>query len=67
MINYLKNFVIFLEISEIFNDERFNTNSLRSKNMEELKIILENKLSSKNYFWMGISNGERKNSLWTNI
>ena len=36
-----------LEISEIFNDERFNTNSLRSKNMEELKIILENKLSSK--------------------
>jgi CoA:oxalate CoA-transferase len=36
-----------LEISEIFNDERFNTNSLRSKNMEELKIVLENKLSSK--------------------
>ena len=36
-----------LEISEIFNDERFNTNSLRSKNMEELKIILETKLSSK--------------------
>ena len=36
-----------LEISQIFNDERFNTNSLRSKNMEELKIILENKLSSK--------------------
>ena len=36
-----------LEISQIFNDERFNSNSLRSKNMEELKIILENKLSSK--------------------
>ena len=36
-----------LEISQIFNDKRFNTNSLRSKNMEELKIILENKLSSK--------------------
>ena len=36
-----------LEISQIFNDERFNTNSLRSKNMEELKIILENKLSTK--------------------
>jgi CoA:oxalate CoA-transferase len=36
-----------LEISQIFNDERFNSNSLRSKNMDELKIILENKLSSK--------------------
>ena len=36
-----------LEISQIFNDDRFNSNSLRSKNMEELKIILENKLSSK--------------------
>ena len=36
-----------LEISEIFNDERFNTNSSRSKNIDELKIIIENKLSSK--------------------
>ena len=36
-----------LEISQIFNDDRFNSNSSRSKNMEELKIILENKLSSK--------------------
>ena len=36
-----------LEIYQIFNDERFNSNSLRSKNMEELKMILENKLSSK--------------------
>ena len=36
-----------LKISEIFNDERFNTNSSRSKNIDELKIILEDKLSSK--------------------
>ena len=36
-----------LEMSELFNDEKFNTNSLRSKNMDELKLILENKLSSK--------------------
>ena len=36
-----------LEMSELFSDEKFNTNSLRSKNMDELKLILENKLSSK--------------------
>ena len=36
-----------LEISEIFNDEKFNTNSSRSKNICELKVIIENKLSSK--------------------
>ena len=36
-----------LEMSEIFNDGRFNTNSLRSKNINELKIIIEDKLSSK--------------------
>ena len=36
-----------LEMSELFNDEKFNTNSLRSKNMDELKLILEDKLSSK--------------------
>ena len=36
-----------LEISEIINDEKFNTNSSRSKNIDELKIIIENKLSSK--------------------
>jgi CoA:oxalate CoA-transferase len=36
-----------LEISEIFNDEKFNTNSSRSKNIGELKVIIENKLSSK--------------------
>ena len=36
-----------LEMSKLFSDEKFNTNSLRSKNMDELKLILENKLSSK--------------------
>ena len=36
-----------LNISEISKDEKFNTNSVRSKNMDELKIILEKKLSSK--------------------
>jgi len=36
-----------LNIPEISRDSRFNTNSLRSQNIDELKIILENKLSSK--------------------
>ena len=36
-----------LEISEIFNDEKFKTNSSRSQNINKLKIILEDKLSSK--------------------
>ena len=38
---------VLLNISEISKDEKFNTNSVRSKNMDELKIILEKKLSSK--------------------
>jgi CoA:oxalate CoA-transferase len=36
-----------LGVSKIFTDEKFNTNSARAKNMGELKIILENKLSAK--------------------
>jgi CoA:oxalate CoA-transferase len=36
-----------LDIYEIFKDKKFNTNSLRSANMNELKKILEEKLSSK--------------------
>ena len=36
-----------LEISETFNDKKFNTNSLRSKNIDDLKIIIEDKLSTK--------------------
>jgi CoA:oxalate CoA-transferase len=49
-----------LEISEIFNDERFNTNSLRSKNIDELKIIIEDKLSSKiTADWVSLMEKER--------
>ena len=36
-----------LEVPEIFTDEKFNTNSSRAKHMDELKTILENKLSAK--------------------
>ena len=36
-----------LDVPKIFTDEKFNTNSARAKNMGELKIILENKLSAK--------------------
>ncbi len=37
-----------LSITEITQDPKFNTNSLRSQNMDELKKILENKLIVKN-------------------
>ena len=37
-----------LNIPEIAKDEKFNTNSLRSQNMEDLKKILEDKLIVKN-------------------
>ena len=36
-----------LEIPEIFKDNKFNSNSARSKNMDELKSLLEDKLSAK--------------------
>ena len=36
-----------LQIKEIISSSKFNTNSLRSENMNELKSILENKLSTK--------------------
>mgnify|MGYP001299376465 FL=1 len=42
-----KNLCDVLEIPEISNDERFNTNSLRCENMNQLKEIFENKLSTK--------------------
>ena len=42
-----KNLCDVLEITEISNDERFNTNSLRCENMNQLKEIFENKLSTK--------------------
>jgi CoA:oxalate CoA-transferase len=37
-----------LDMTEINNDSKFSDNSSRSKNMDELKKILENKLSLKN-------------------
>ena len=37
-----------LNIPEVSNNEKFNTNSLRCKNMDELKKIFEDKLKSKN-------------------
>jgi CoA:oxalate CoA-transferase len=37
-----------LNISELANDSKFSDNSSRAKNMDELKKILENKLSLKN-------------------
>ena len=48
MINYLKNFVILLKIPEVNKDSKFSDNSSRAKNMDELKKILEDKLSTKN-------------------
>ena len=37
-----------LKLPEISNNEKFNTNSLRCKNMDELKKIFEEKLKTKN-------------------
>tara|TARA_B100001175_G_scaffold66439_1_gene54479 strand:- start:775 stop:1923 length:1149 start_codon:yes stop_codon:yes gene_type:complete len=42
-----ENLCNFLKISEISKDTKFITNSKRSENMDELKIILENKLKEK--------------------
>ena len=36
-----------LEVPEMFSDEKFKSNSARAKNMDELKTIIENKLSVK--------------------
>ena len=43
-----KNLCDVLKISEISDDKRFNTNSLRCENMDQLKEIFEKKLSEKN-------------------
>ena len=43
-----KNLCDVLKISEISDDERFNTNSLRCENMDQLKEIFEKKPSEKN-------------------
>ena len=42
-----KNLCDVLQIPEISTDERFSTNSLRCENVDQLKIILEEKLSLK--------------------
>ena len=42
-----KNLCNVLQIQEISTDERFSTNSLRSENVDELKKIIEEKLSLK--------------------
>ena len=42
-----ENLCNFLKIPEISKDTKFITNSKRSENMDELKIILENKLKEK--------------------
>ena len=49
-----------LGVSKIFTDEKFNTNSARSKNMDELKIILEEKLSVKSTTeWVNLMEREK--------
>ena len=49
-----------LGVSKIFSDEKFNTNSARSKNMDELKIILEEKLSVKSTTeWVNLMEREK--------
>ena len=42
-----KNLCNVLQIQEISTDERFSTNSLRSENVDQLKKIIEEKLSLK--------------------
>ena len=37
-----------LEIPNIANDEMYKTNSLRSQNIDKLKLIIEDKLQHKN-------------------
>ena len=49
-----------LDVSKIFTDEKFNTNSARAKNMDELKIILEEKLSVKSTTeWVNLMEREK--------
>ena len=42
-----ENLCIALEVKDLINDKKFNNNSSRSENMDELKKILENKLVNK--------------------
>ena len=51
---------VLLNISEISKNEKFNSNSVRSKNMDELKIILEKKLSLKSTSdWISLMEKEK--------
>ena len=42
------NYLYILEIPNIANDEMYKTNSLRSQNIDKLKLIIEDKLQHKN-------------------
>ena len=49
-----------LKIPEINQDEKFNSNSARAKNIDELKIILEKKLSTRSTTeWVNVMEKER--------
>ena len=49
-----------LKIPEINQDEKFNSNSARAKNINELKIILEKKLSTRSTTeWVNVMEKER--------
>ena len=51
---------VLLNISEVSKDEKFNSNSVRSKNMDELKIVLEKKLSLKSTSdWISLMEKEK--------
>ena len=43
-----ENLCNFLNISEVIKDKKFSSNSERCKNMDDLKLILEQKLKNKN-------------------
>ena len=46
-------------MSKTFTDEKFSTNSARAKNMDELKIIFENKLTKSTKEWVNQMEKER--------
>ena len=55
MIKCLKIFVILLKQKNLFKNQKFNTNHLRNKNLNELRIEIENKLKKKkSKYWVKI-------------
>ena len=62
-----KNLCNVLQIQEISTDERFSSNSLRSENVDQLKKIIEEKLSLKKTDEWVKEMEKLKNSLWTNF